>query len=73
MSVYTDVTKIRMDAAALHPGRALLTLVAIVPILLGFVLRFAWMVPAFLWSSAVYGWRQADAQVKTFQPAARGS
>lgn len=63
MSVYADVARIRAEAAALDPVKVLLTLVAIVPFVLFFVLRFAWMVPAFLWTSGVHGWRSADSSI----------
>jgi len=71
VSVYADVPRIRTEAATLDPVRVLLTLVAVVPFVLGFVLRFAWMVPAFIWTSGVHGWRSADKAVAARQ--SRGS
>lgn len=70
MSVYADVSSIRAEAAKLDPVKVALTLAAIVPFVLFFVLRFAWMVPAYLWTSGVHGWRQADKVLHARQPVA---
>lgn len=64
MSVYSDVRQIRAEALNLDPVRALLAVVAFPFLVLGLVLRFAWMIPAFLYASTVYGWRRGDDIVK---------
>lgn len=66
-----DVAKIRTEAATLDPVKVVLTLVALGPFALFFVLRFAWMVPAYLWTTGVHGWRRADAVLKARQPVPR--
>lgn len=71
MSVYSDVSEIRAEALRVDPVRALLAVVAFPFVVLGLVLRFAWMVPAFLYASTVYGWRRADEVVKQRQAEAR--
>ncbi len=71
MSVYADLREIRREALQVDPVRILLTLFAAPFVVLGLVLRFAWMVPAFCYASAVYGWRKADTTVKARQAEAR--
>lgn len=71
MSVYADVTRLRAEAATVDPVKFFLAVVAAPFVLLGLVLRFAWMVPAFLYVSAQYGWRKADEVVKARQAEAR--
>lgn len=71
MSVYADVNGIRAEAVSIDPVKFFLALFAAPFVLLGLVLRFAWMVPAFLYASALYGWRKADVVVKARQAEAR--
>lgn len=63
-TLYAQVSSIRDEAAALDPVKVFLTLAGLPFFVLFFIARFVWMVPAFLWTSGFYGWRQADALVK---------
>lgn len=67
MSVYSDVREIRREALNVDPVRALLAVVAFPFVVLGLVLRVVWLVPAFCYASATYGWRKADVAVKARQ------
>lgn len=67
MTVYSDMREIRREALNVDPVRALLAILAFPFVLLGLVLRVVWMVPAFCYASAVYGWRKADVAVKARQ------
>lgn len=71
MSLYSDVRSIRAEALRVDPVRLLLAMVAFPFVVVGVVLRFCWMVPAFLYASAAYGWRRADEVVKARQAEAR--
>lgn len=71
MSVYSDVSRIRAEALSVDPVKFLLAVAAIPFVVLGLVLRVVWMVPAFCYASAVYGWRRADEVVKQRQAEAR--
>ena len=71
MSVYSDMRSIRADALRVDPVRLLLALVAFPFVVLGVLLRACWMVPAFLYASAAYGWRKADVVLKARQAEAR--
>jgi hypothetical protein len=59
-SVADDV---RDQAAKADPAKALLTVLALVPFLLGYVaawtVRAAWTALAWTWAAAVVGWRAA--------------
>lgn len=71
MSVYDDVLTIRAEALRVDPVRFLLAVLAAPFVVLGAVLRIAWLVPAFLYASAVIGWRKADGAVKAAEARAR--
>ena len=60
VSLYADVANIRDEAAKLDPVKVFMTLCGLPFFVLFFVVRFVWMVPAFLWTAGIYGWRQAD-------------
>lgn len=67
-SLYADMRNIRTAAARLDFVRAMLTLLSVIPVVLGFAARLLWMGPAFLWASVVWGWRRADTALKTQDP-----
>lgn len=55
--------QIRAESRNLDPARVLLTLLMIVPFVAGWLAaqtcKAAWVVLAFVWTSAVVGWRMA--------------
>lgn len=63
-SLYADVASIRDEAAKLDPVKVFMTLCGLPFFALFFVVRFVWMVPAFLWTAGIYGWRQADGLIR---------
>lgn len=71
MSVYSDVRQIRAEALNLDPTKALLAIVAFPFFVIGFMWRFAWMVPAFAVTSMRFGWRRANAVIDARQAEAR--
>lgn len=73
MSLYADVARVRAEAATLDPVKVFMTLCGLPFFVLFFVVRFVWMVPAFLWTAGIYGWRQADGLIQVrVAPAAPG-
>lgn len=71
VTLYAQIADVREEAAKLDPVKVFLTLVGLPFFVLFFLARFAWMVPAFLWTSGFYGWRQAEKFIKarTAEPA----
>lgn len=72
-SLYASTAKIRTEAAQLDPLKVLVTLVLIVPYILGWTARIVWILIALLWTGGVHGWRTAQAQIEAREAAARGS
>lgn len=70
-TLYASADQIRREAAQLDPLKVLLTLVLIVPVLIGWTVRLAWVLFALLWTGVVQGWRICDRQVKAREAAAR--
>lgn len=66
-SLYASLGQIKAEAARLDFVKSALTVLGLLPVAVGFLLRFLWMAPAFLWASAMWGWRRADALVKARQ------
>ncbi len=64
-SFYADLRKVREEAARLDFVRSMLSVIGIIPIVLGFTARVLWMAPAFLWVSVMWGWRRADSAIKS--------
>lgn len=60
--LYGATEQIKREAAQLDPVKVLITLLLVVPFVLGWAARFVWMVLALLWTGAVMGWRVASAQ-----------
>lgn len=72
-TLYASTEAIRREAAQLDPVKVFLTLLLVVPFVLGWTLRFAWVAFSLLWTGAVQGWRTAAEQIEARQNAARGS
>lgn len=72
-SLYASTAQIRAEAAKLDPLKVLITLVLIVPYILGWTARIVWILIALLWTGGVYGWRKAQAQIEAREAAARGN
>lgn len=55
--------EVRAEARSIDPVKALLTLLMVVPFVLGWLaaqtVRAAWVVLSWLWAAAVVGWRTA--------------
>lgn len=62
-----DVHKITAEAVKLSFVRVLLTLIAVVPFVVVLLLRFLWLIPAFLIVSGKKGWETGDALVSQWQ------
>lgn len=61
------------NATRIKPLRVLFWLLAALPMLICFVLRIVWLMPAFLMSAGAEGWNAADKLVKQWQAQARES
>ena len=72
-SLYAEINHIRNEAASVDPVKVALTVVSSPFVVLFFLLRFAWMVPAFVWAAGVWGWQRADKVIKTRESAARSN
>lgn len=72
-SIYASTAKIRAEAAQLDPLKVLITLLLIVPFMLGWAARIVWVVIALMWTGGVHGWRTAQAQIAAREADARGS
>jgi len=59
VTLYANTRQIREEAAQLDPVKVLITLVLIVPFLLGFTARFVWVALALCWTGVFHGWRTA--------------
>ncbi|MBX6382174.1 MAG: hypothetical protein IRZ07_04240 [Microbispora sp.] len=59
MANVIPVDRIDAEARKLDPARVLLTVLAVIPFVLGWLLGKAWLVVAWLWTAAVVGWREA--------------
>lgn len=71
MSVYSDVPDIRAEALRVDPVRFVLAAVAFPFVILGAILRVAWLVPAYLYAAVLVGWRRADVIVREHEARAR--
>lgn len=63
VSLYANAEAIRKEARQLDPVKVLITLLLVVPFVLGWTARFVWVVVSLLWTGCVYGWRSATARV----------
>lgn len=63
---------IRAEASKLDPLKVLVTLIALIPFLLGWSARIVWVLVSLLWGGAVVGWRKATEQIDD-RSAERGS
>jgi len=61
MVMHTALERIDAEARQLDPARVLLTILAAIPFVIGWLLGKAWLVLAWLWTAAVVGWREARA------------
>lgn len=52
------VDSIRTEARELRPSRALLTVLFLIPFVLGWLVGAAWTAAAWLWAATVAGYRQ---------------
>lgn len=62
-TLYASIESVRREARTLDPLKVLITLICAIPFALGWVVRLAWVLFSLLWTGAVYGWRQASAQL----------
>lgn len=72
-TLYASVDQVRREAAQLDPLKVLVTLLLIVPFVLGYAVRLAWVVLALLWTGSVIGWRTATTQIEARRTESRGS
>jgi len=63
---------IRSEARQLDPLKVLVTLIALVPFLLGWTARIVWVLISLLWGGAVVGWKTAHGQIEA-RSQSRGS
>lgn len=63
VTLYANAKSIRQEATQLDPVKVALTLLLVVPFLVGWAVRICWVLVALLWTGAVHGWRIAEAQV----------
>lgn len=70
-TLYASTESIRREAAQLDPVKVFLTLLLVVPFVLGWTLRFAWVAFSLLWTGGVQGWRAATEQIDARQAAAK--
>lgn len=64
-SFTAQVERINTEARQLDPKKVALTLLAVLPFVLGWTLKkvvvVSWVALSWLWTAAVVGWRAADA------------
>lgn len=72
-SLYAEINHIRNEAATVDPVKVALTVLSFPFVALFFLLRFVWMIPAFMWAAGQWGWQRADSVIKARESAARGS
>lgn len=73
-TLYASADRVRREAAQLDPVKALLTVLLVVPFVLGYAVRLVWVVVALLWTGGVVGWRTAAEHIEARRTdAARGS
>ena len=68
MSVLEVSTRIQARALQLDPVKVLLFVLMLPIFLVGFSLRFAWLILAFAIAAGQDGWAQADAELKKRKP-----
>jgi len=61
MAMNTALERIDAEARQLDPSRVLLTILAAIPFVIGWLLGKGWLAVAWLWTAAVVGWREARA------------
>lgn len=73
MGLDLNLERAAVKATRIRPLRVLFWALAAIPMLICFVLRMVWLLPAFLISSGAEGWNAADKLVKQWQVQARES
>jgi hypothetical protein len=58
-TISIPVEEISKEAAKLDPRKVAVTILVVVPFMLGWTVRKLWLALAFLWTAAVVGWREA--------------
>lgn len=71
MAVDVNLDKVVEDATKIKPVRVLLTVVGVIPFVVLLLLRFAWLLPAFLIASGKKGWMVGGALIDQWQAQAR--
>lgn len=71
------VEEIRAQAARLTPSnvdlvKVLITVLSLIPVILGWALRMLWVIPSLMLAAFIVGWKSADAQIAA-RTAVRGS
>lgn len=66
-SLYGQAEHIKREAAQLDPLKVAITVLLVVPFVLGYTVRLVWVLISLLWVGAVHGWRVASAQVEARQ------
>lgn len=59
MALTVPLRRIEERAVKADPRKVLLTLLLIVPFMLGWIVRKVWMALVYLWSAVVAGWQDA--------------
>lgn len=70
-TLYATADQVRREALQLDPIRVLITVLLVVPFVLGWSARIVWVLVALLWTGASLGWRTAAEQVEARQVDAR--
>lgn len=77
-TLYATAGHVYKESLKVDPVKVLLTLLLVVPFILGWMARIVWVLVALLWTGTALGWRTAAGQIEARQvdarlAAARGS
>lgn len=70
-TLYATADQVYRESIKLDPMKVFLTLLLVIPFVIGWSARVVWVLIALLWTGVALGWKTASGQIDLRQAAAR--